>query len=69
MNNNFLIIINCTKLWFLLAPLNILAVSGHGVQKYRFSKDQIDKLISIKWWDWDDRKIVLFYVVTILMNL
>ena len=25
--------------------------------KYRFTKDQIDKLLEIKWWDWDDEKI------------
>lgn len=25
--------------------------------KYRFSKEQIEKLLEIKWWDWDDEKI------------
>ena len=25
--------------------------------KYRFKKDQIEKLLKIKWWDWDNRKI------------
>ena len=25
--------------------------------KYRFKKEQIEKLLSIKWWDWDEMKI------------
>lgn len=25
--------------------------------KYRFTKEQIEKLLEIKWWDWDDEKI------------
>ena len=25
--------------------------------KYRFTKEQIEKLLEIKWWDWDDDKI------------
>lgn len=25
--------------------------------KYRFSKENIDKLLKIKWWDWDDEEI------------
>lgn len=25
--------------------------------KYRFTKEQIDKLLEIKWWDWNDDKI------------
>ena len=25
--------------------------------KYRFNKDQISNLITIKWWDWNDDKI------------
>lgn len=25
--------------------------------KYRFSKDIIQKLLKIKWWDWDDQKL------------
>ncbi len=28
--------------------------------KYRFSKEQIDKLLEIKWWSWDDTKINRF---------
>ena len=25
--------------------------------KYRFSQEQIEKLLQIKWWNWDDDKI------------
>lgn len=28
--------------------------------KYRFTRDQIDKLLQIKWWDWSDEKINQF---------
>lgn len=28
--------------------------------KYRFARDQINKLLEIKWWDWDDDKINQF---------
>jgi acetyltransferase-like isoleucine patch superfamily enzyme len=28
--------------------------------KYRFTKEQIDKLLNIKWWLWDDEKINKF---------
>lgn len=27
------------------------------ILKYRFSKENIDKLLKIKWWDWDDKEI------------
>lgn len=28
--------------------------------KYRFTPEQIEKLLKIKWWDWDDKKISRF---------
>jgi acyl-[acyl carrier protein]--UDP-N-acetylglucosamine O-acyltransferase len=34
--------------------------------KYRFTKEQIDKLLNIKWWYWDDEKINKF--VPLLCN-
>jgi serine acetyltransferase len=27
--------------------------------KYRFSEKQIEELLNIKWWDWDEKKIAL----------
>jgi acetyltransferase-like isoleucine patch superfamily enzyme len=37
-------------------------VGGNPAQfiKYRFSKEQIEKLLEIKWWNWDDSKINKF---------
>ena len=34
-------------------------VGGNPTQfiKYRFTSEQIEKLLEIKWWDWDDEKI------------
>ena len=34
--------------------------------KYRFTKEQIEKLLQIKWWEWDDSKINKF--VPLLCN-
>lgn len=28
------------------------------IRRYRFSKEQIKKLLEIKWWDWDPEKIL-----------
>lgn len=28
------------------------------ILKYRFDKKTVDKLLKIKWWDWDDEKII-----------
>jgi lipopolysaccharide transport system ATP-binding protein len=28
------------------------------ILKYRFTVKQIDSLLKIKWWDWDDEKIM-----------
>ena len=28
------------------------------ILKYRFRQDIIEKLLKIKWWDWDDNKII-----------
>lgn len=30
----------------------------HGKHiKYRFTPEQIDALLAIKWWEWDDEKV------------
>lgn len=38
-------------------PYSMVAGSSAKFKKYRFSKDQIEHLLKIKWWDWDEEKI------------
>jgi virginiamycin A acetyltransferase len=38
-------------------PYSIVGGNPAKLIKYRFTKDQIDKLLSIKWWYWTDNKI------------
>ena len=37
--------------------------------KYRFSQEQIKKLLEIKWWDWDDTKINKFLPLLCNVNI
>jgi acetyltransferase-like isoleucine patch superfamily enzyme len=38
-------------------PYSIVGGNPAKHIKYRFTKEQIEKLLEIKWWDWDDEKI------------
>ena len=38
-------------------PYSIVGGNPGKLIKYRFTKDQIEKLLEIKWWLWDDSKI------------
>lgn len=38
-------------------PYSIVGGNPAKFIKYRFSRDQIEKLLKIKWWDWTDDKI------------
>jgi virginiamycin A acetyltransferase len=38
-------------------PYAIVAGNPAKVVKYRFTEEQIEKLLSISWWDWDEQKI------------
>jgi len=38
-------------------PYSIVGGNPAKFIKYRFNKDQIEKLLEIKWWYWDDEKI------------
>ncbi|SFD25017.1 CatB-related O-acetyltransferase [Flavobacterium phragmitis] len=38
-------------------PYSIVGGNPAKFIKYRFSKEQIDELLKIKWWEWDDEKI------------
>ena len=38
-------------------PYAIVAGNPAKVVKYRFTEEQIQKLLEISWWDWEDQKI------------
>jgi acetyltransferase-like isoleucine patch superfamily enzyme len=38
-------------------PYTVIGGNPAKQIKYRFTKEQIEKLMEIKWWDWDDDKI------------
>lgn len=38
-------------------PYAIVAGNPAKVVKYRFTEEQIEKLLQIKWWDWEEQKI------------
>jgi acetyltransferase-like isoleucine patch superfamily enzyme len=38
-------------------PYSLFGGNPAKLIKYRFTKEQIEKLLEIKWWDWDDDKI------------
>lgn len=38
-------------------PYSIVGGNPAKIIKYRFNKDQIEKLLKIEWWYWDDEKI------------
>ena len=38
-------------------PYSIVGGNPAKHIKYRFTNEQIEKLLKIKWWDWDDQKI------------
>ena len=41
-------------------PYSLIGGNPAKLIKYRFTKEQIEKLLEIKWWDWDDDKINKF---------
>lgn len=40
-----------------IPPYAIVVGNPALVKKYRFTESQINELLKIKWWDWDDKKI------------
>jgi acetyltransferase-like isoleucine patch superfamily enzyme len=38
-------------------PYSLVGGNPAKLIKYRFTKEQIEKLLEIKWWDWSDEKI------------
>ena len=47
-------------------PYSLVGGNPAKLIKYRFTKEQIEKLLEIKWWDWEDNKINEF--VPLLCN-
>jgi acetyltransferase-like isoleucine patch superfamily enzyme len=41
-------------------PYSIVGGNPAKIIKYRFTPEQIEKLVEIKWWDWEDEKINSF---------
>jgi acetyltransferase-like isoleucine patch superfamily enzyme len=41
-------------------PYSLVGGNPAKCIKYRFTPEQIEKLLEIKWWDWDDEKINTF---------
>ena len=41
-------------------PYSLIGGNPAKLIKYRFTPEQIQKLLIIKWWDWDDAKINIF---------
>ena len=41
-------------------PYSLIGGNPAKLIKKRFTKEQIDKLLEIKWWNWDDDKINKF---------
>jgi len=39
-------------------PYTVFGGNPARLLYYRFSKDRIDKLLAIRWWDWDEDKII-----------
>ena len=40
-----------------IEPYSIAGGNPAKIIKYRFTSEQIEKLLEIKWWDWDEEKI------------
>ena len=40
-----------------IPPYSVAVGNPAKVVKYRFSSEQIEKLLSIRWWDWPEDKI------------
>jgi len=38
-------------------PYSLVGGNPAKLIRYRFTKEQIEKLLEIKWWDWEDSKI------------
>jgi virginiamycin A acetyltransferase len=47
-------------------PYSLVGGNPAKFIKYRFTQEQIEKLLDIKWWNWDDDKIVKF--ITLLSS-
>lgn len=49
-------------------PPYAVVVGADRIVKYRFSPDVIEKLLKIRWWDWDEEKIKANYTLMYDVN-
>ena len=40
-----------------VSPYSIIAGNPSKIVKYRFTEEQISKLLQISWWNWEEEKI------------
>jgi acetyltransferase-like isoleucine patch superfamily enzyme len=50
-------------------PYSIVGGNPAKLIRYRFTTEQIDKLLRIKWWDWEDEKINKFTPLLCNINI
>jgi len=55
--SNGAVVGSCSVVTKDVPPFAIVAGNPAKVVKYRFSENQIEKLLKISWWDWDEQKI------------
>jgi len=50
-------------------PYSLIGGNPAQLIKYRFTQEQIEKLLEIKWWDWEDTKINTFTPMLCNINI
>ena len=50
-------------------PYSLVGGNPAKLIKYRFSTEQIEKLLAIKWWDWPDQLINLYTPLLCSQNI
>ena len=50
-------------------PYSLVGGNPAKLIKYRFARESIEKLLEIKWWNWDDTKINKFTPLLCSQNI